>query len=179
MNYSFQDPQLSAEEIAALSAEAPKRERELAKPGRYAMTVKRISARQMGSTGKFKAEIFLVHADAENRGLTGASLVLFRAKDSTVKNSSVTQRFLKVLGQSAGINDETALHTMTWAPDTSAEADEYGSVPAAIGINVGGNYEALNLEGVTVLADVDVETFTRRDGSDGEKNIIKRISTVQ
>lgn len=173
MDFDFTNPGLTEAEVKELLAN----KRRLVEAGRYRMKVNSITSREMGDTGRYKASVFLSHVEEGKGGYQGVELDLFRQKDNPARNTEVSQKFLTILGKALGLST-AELATITWGWDKDAAKDDFGRIPAAIAVMKNGAYTPISLEGVEIEAVVDIEEFTKRDGSTGQKNIVKSISLV-
>jgi hypothetical protein len=168
MGFDYINPGINPEEVQAAVTGSAKGPKTVAPAGTYEMELRSIRGRKYRGD-KVLAEIYARHADQENFGFTGATLTLFRLKEDPSKSTS--QRALLEIGKALSL-DEEELCNVNWAVDTSADAGDFGELPAAL---MTGPDNILSLEGLRVKAIVDVEEFPRRDGTKGSKNVIKAI----
>lgn len=171
MGFDYIDPGISEDEVQA-AIENKRPEKTVAPAGTYTMELRSIRGREYGNEGKHLVEIYARHADQKNFKFTGANLVLFRMNDGSGKSTSA--RSLLEIGKALGLSADE-LKGINWAVDTEGEVDEFGNLPAAL---LAGADNILAVEGLVMKATIDVETFDRRDGSTGEKNVIKGLYAI-
>lgn len=170
MGFDYIDPGISEDEVQA-AIENKRPEKTVAKAGTYTMELRSIRGREY-KPGKFLVEIYARHAEEKNFKHVGANLVLFRLNDGSGKSTSA--RSLLEIGKALGLTADE-LKRINWAVDTEGEVDEFGNLPAAL---QAGADNILTVEGLVMKATLDVETFDRKDGSTGEKNVIKGLYAI-
>lgn len=171
MSFNYKSPSLSESEIAELTA-TKKGSYEVVEPGRYVMKIRDIRARKTAN-GKVIGEVLLEHTEA--KGAAFATLDLFKSKEDPSVDTEVTTKQLVTIGKALGL-PTSQIATMTWSEDTSADADNFGRLPAAVLVaGADGQGEPVSIKGVTLNAILDIKTFQKRDGTEGKQNVVKAI----